>query len=1157
MEQIEIVKTHDFISGEGEMAKRIRNFEWRKTPLGPLENWSSSLKNVVSIMLANRFPMILWWGAEYIQLYNDAYIPVTGLKHPQKIFAVPGREGWAEIWDVIGPLVDMPFQGGPATWADDILLKLNRNNFTEETHFIIAYSPVPDSTAPNGIGGVLATVHEITEEVVGKRQMETLKELGKGITTILSESEVYIRAAEVLADNPYDIPFALVYKIEAEGTIASLVATAGIDERNDNLIGRINLQNLDPLSINLGLAITENKIIKSSNASTIGDLPAGAWDISPLSVVHVPIKAANRKFPFAILIIGLNPYRKFDDAYKNFITLISDQVSLGVNNAIAYEEERKRAEALQRLDKAKTIFFSNISHEFRTPLTLMLGTIEEALTDSNTDLPNKERMNVAHRNAMRLLRLVNTLLDFSRIESGRQKANYTPTDLSSLTKSLAGNFRSVMEKAGLKLFVDADSIMKPVYVDNAMWEKIVFNLLSNAFKYKLDGTITVRLFEENNQAILQIADTGIGIPDKELLRIFERFHRVENVAARTYEGTGIGLSLTKELVQLHGGSISASSQLGKGTSFTVAIPFGKEHLPATQISEVATSLDDFPVDGFIEEAQSMIDATVEIMPVGSEPDRPTVLVADDNGDMRQHIRSILQKQFNVITAVNGLDALHKTLSEKPSLVLTDVMMPVMDGIRLLKEIRNDKSIARTPVVLLTARAGEESKIEGFETGADDYLVKPFSTNELVSRIKAQIEISQKRNDAELRLREFLIQAPAAIAVFEGPDHSITIANQQFQQVFDRKENQLIGHSVKEAFPEAGGQGIFELLDNVFESGRSYSQQGFGANLNISNKSERRYYDFTLQPITNSNVRTTGIMLHAVDVTERVMARKKMEDLSAELEQKVKERTGELQVKNIELGRSLVKLELLYNELSEQKQKDEQKDDFILMASHELKTPLTTISGYVQLLMDIRRAMNEGDGMDLPLFDSALKTIHKQLANLTGLVSELLDLSKIEKGQLEFHKTHFDLSELVRDVITDVQYTTQHKINLSIESNDNVFADKDRIMQVVLNFITNAIKYSPQANVIDINVSRYKEKYASVSIRDYGIGIDKADHEKIFERFYRAKGHKEKTFPGFGIGLFIASDIIRRHDGSVSVKSEIDDGAEFTFMLPIDISLPEA
>jgi PAS domain S-box-containing protein len=866
-----------FLSGEGEMAKRIRDFDWANTSLGEPENWPESLKSVIGLMLANRFPMLLWWGKDYIQFYNDPYMPIPGLKHPRAL-GQPASECWQEIWDVIGPLIDTPFNGGPASWMDDILLKLNRNNFVEETHFIIAYSPIPDANASNGIGGVLATVNEITEEIFGKRQMETLRKLGKGISATLSVEEVYAQATSVLQENPLDIPFALVHKIDTEGTSATLAATAGIGMDHFKFQKKINIHDAESDWKVFARTVHENAILVSENSGSWRELPTGAWDIAPNYVAHLPIQGGKRQHPVAVVTIALNPYRKFDDSYRNFLHLIADQISFGVSNAIAYEEEKKRAKVLEELDRAKTIFFSNISHEFRTPLTLMLGTIEEGLNDPETNPANTERMNVAHRNAMRLLKLVNTLLDFSRIESGRQKANFEITDIASLTENLAGNFRSVLEKAGLELHVKMDCSIQPVYLDRQMWEKIVFNLLSNAFKFTLKGSITVTISGSDNQAILEVTDTGIGIPEKELPRMFERFHRVENAMGRTYEGTGIGLSLTKELIHLHGGTITLKSREGKGSTFTVSIPFGREHLPSTQVSENEKEFENPISDIFIEEAMSLIPKTVSLPLSANGNGRPaaSVLVVDDNADMRQHIKSLLEKHYTVVTAANGKEALEQVASRMPVLILSDIMMPVMDGIELLKEIKKNKQHSHIPVILLTARAGEESKMEGLEMGADDYLVKPFSSNELLSRIRAQIGISEKRGEAENRLREFLMQAPAAIAVVEGAEHVFTICNSLYERMFSRTGRQLLGLTVKQAFPEASEQRIHELFGRVYTTGETYVGHELPISVNDDGKVRTGYFDIAIHPIKDSSGKVTNLMLHAVDTTAQVQARQKIE-----------------------------------------------------------------------------------------------------------------------------------------------------------------------------------------------------------------------------------------------------------------------------------------
>jgi signal transduction histidine kinase len=456
------------------------------------------------------------------------------------------------------------------------------------------------------------------------------------------------------------------------------------------------------------------------------------------------------------MIAALNPFRQLDGPYMSFIQLVTDQIAQALANATVIEAERKQAEAIAELDKAKTLFFSNISHEFRTPITLMLGPLEELLNRPAVEWSAaRGYIETAHRNALRLLKLVNTLLEFSRLESGRSEAAFVATDIAAYTRNLAGNFRPAIEKAGLRFDVEAGSGIAPVYLDEGMWEKVVFNLLSNAFKYTLEGGITVRVSAAGENAVLTVTDTGVGIPAEELPQIFDRFHRVHNTRGRTFEGTGIGLSLIRELVQLHGGTISVESVRDKGSTFTVRIPFGKTHLPPARVGEGDGNPDRFTLREYIGEVQSLLPAH------NSSPSKEraaienhhTILIVDDNADMRQHIRSVIGSRYATVTAANGREALTLIGRIRPSLVLSDLMMPVMDGGRLLQELKQNPDTAQIPVILITARAGEESLIEGFETGADDYLIKPFAGRELLSRIKAQLRIAQLRSQAAEQLEK--------------------------------------------------------------------------------------------------------------------------------------------------------------------------------------------------------------------------------------------------------------------------------------------------------------------------------------------------------------------------------------------------------------------
>lgn len=746
-----IINQLDFLSGGGEMGERIRNFDWRTTPLGDPEHWDQSLKTCVRIILTSAQPMFVWWGPSLISIYNDSYSHIMGKKHPAGLGAKASNI-WAEIWDLLVPKIKS-VERNEGTYDESFFFIMERKGYQEEVYVSFSYSPAPGDDGT--VKGIFCVCAENTEQVINQRRLQTLRDLGSVAFDEKSLAVIYQNVSEMLGKNNKDFPFSIIYQIGNDGNAATATASTGTENEQYILPAIIDLN--DPTSVTSDFceAYRSNKITVTGLKKIHEEIPKGYWQKAASQFIYIPISAAGSNHPYAIIFAALNPYRQFDGPYLQFCELVGERVSLEINKLLAWEEERKRAEALEQIDKAKTVFFSNISHEFRTPLTLILSPLEELLNQPGCSMTvgNKQTIETVHRNALRLLKLVNTLLDFSRIESGRQQASYALTDIAAFTKNLASNFRSVIEKAGLQLIIEAGTI-QPVYIDRAMWEKIVFNLLSNAFKYTLQGSITVTLTIEDNNAVLKIKDTGVGIPENELPHMFERFHRVQQVTGRTFEGTGIGLSLIKELVNLHQGTISVESELNQGSTFTVAIPLGDRHLPPNQIvaaggEEITTSI------MYVEEAGTLLvkNNTTETSIAPEKQDLPLVLVVDDNADMREHIQTVLLPHFNVITANNGREALHKIQEQEPALILSDIMMPVMDGIELLQEVKANRATAHIPVILLTARAGEESKIVGWETGADDYLIKPFSSRELISRIASQIKTQQIRAEALMGIAE--------------------------------------------------------------------------------------------------------------------------------------------------------------------------------------------------------------------------------------------------------------------------------------------------------------------------------------------------------------------------------------------------------------------
>ena len=496
-----------WLAGGGELGGMIRERDWSQTPLGPLESWPQSLRTSASICVASRFPIVLYWGPEFVVLYNDAYSAILGSKHPWAL-GQRCRDCWAEIWDTIGPMLEGVVRTGEATWSDDLLLVLHRYGYAEECYFSFSFSPV--RVEEGVVGGVFTAVIETTDKVIGERRLRTLQDLAAKAVDAKSEEDACRIAAETLSENLRDIPFSALCAgadsgfqvlcgsgIPANHPLRSLISEAG------STVGEKLRQVRDsgqPLEVDL---------------QALGcELPQGAWDAPPCTALLMPVPAVAEDGSPGVLVCAVSPKKKLDENYRTFFSLVNRQIASSIADARSHEEERKRAEALAEIDRAKTLFFSNVSHEFRTPLTLMLGPIEEALYGGKLPPQNYAQLMMVHRNGLRLLKLVNTLLDFSRIEAGRVQAVYEPTDLASLTADLASVFRSTVERAGLGLVVDCPALSEPVYVDRDMWEKIVLNLISNAFKFTLQGEIAVELKPLGKAWSSQSVTPGWELPRK-------------------------------------------------------------------------------------------------------------------------------------------------------------------------------------------------------------------------------------------------------------------------------------------------------------------------------------------------------------------------------------------------------------------------------------------------------------------------------------------------------------------------------------------------------------------------------------------------------------------------------------------------------------------
>ncbi len=739
----------DCLVGGGNMGALIRQLNWSKTPLGPVLGWSQPLRTMVGLVLRNGSPLSLWWGPQLVQIYNDPFVPILGAKHPAAV-GQSGKDCWAEIWPTIGPMIEGPFSGGPAAGSEDLSLLIHRSGFFEECHFRVAYSPVPDETvAGTGVGGVLATVSETSAQVQDDRQLRTLRELGATASEVKSADEACVSAAAALSLNPADVPFSLFFLLD-ELAQPRLAATSGFGP------GQGDAKALDPSAWPLASCVEGPKTdVLDDLAARFAALPTGSWVEAPGAAIMLPISAPDQQRPYGVLIAGLSPHRRLDENYRGFFELAVAQVVTAIRNARAYEEDQKRLEALANIDRAKTAFFSNVSHEFRTPLALMLGPIEDALAAPGQVLGG-EALQMAHRNALRLLKLVNSLLDFSRMEAGRIEASFQATDLARLTADLSSQFRAAMDKAGLRLVVETQPLLAPAFVDREMWEKIVLNLLSNAFKHTFEGEVKVSLSTIGESSVLTVRDTGVGIPADELPRVFERFHRVRGARARSHEGTGIGLAMVRDLVKLHGGKVEARSEPNVGTEVVVSIPLGSAHLPPDRIEAPRVLASTAAgAAAYVNDALSWLPPDsperAGLAIASSDPhaeDLPARLVlADDNADMREYLRRLLSAHWMVEAVADGQQALETVRRTRPDLVVSDVMMPNLDGLGLTRALKEDPETRGLPIILLSARTGEEATSEGLACGANDYIVKPFSARELVARVRVQLQIIKSRQHA--------------------------------------------------------------------------------------------------------------------------------------------------------------------------------------------------------------------------------------------------------------------------------------------------------------------------------------------------------------------------------------------------------------------------
>lgn len=705
------------------MRSVYHDVDWSSTALGPRDSWPALLRLLVDLCLDSEFPVQIGWGPDLLMLYNDSYIPLLGAeKHPWALGRSASEVG-PHLWPASEEHLREVMETGRAYHTEDQQLIIDRHGFPEEAYFTFSLSAIRD--ADGTIVGVFNAITETTQHILYERRLQVLRRLGTvSITADDSLASTCRAAVDVIGRNRKSVPFAAVFLRELPAEGVRRIAGYGFD---DAAAATCELVDLAPTT---GPVL---EVLERGGTALVSGLrerypgvfaPGPLGPLTPDQAFVLPVVMLGTRRPMGVLVLGINPYWRPDEAYTAFTAMAARQLGVVVTDAVSYQNERKRQLALAELDRARTEFFQNVSHELRAPLTMLLTPLQDILNEPGVVLPAAARDTVetSIRAGDRLQRVVEALLDISRRDSGALIPDREDIDLASVTADVVEGYRSAAEgRLNLRLAIPAEPLR--AYVDRVMWTTIVTNLVNNAVKFTRKGEVAVSLIGDERQVTLTVSDTGVGIPPEEQAHIFERFHRVGSDDQQP--GSGIGLALVAEMTAAHDGAVEVFSEPGKGSQFVV-------RLPRYNGSSAAASL-----------AESAASSEPEVQPTTG---RPRLLIIEDETDLRGYLTKLFTKDGYAVEAVGDAEtALTSLANDPPDMVITDVMLPGQSGLDMLTALRLDEEIARLPVVVLTARADADSAVAAFAAGADDFVVKPFNSAELLARVRAHHEMSQLRD----------------------------------------------------------------------------------------------------------------------------------------------------------------------------------------------------------------------------------------------------------------------------------------------------------------------------------------------------------------------------------------------------------------------------
>ncbi len=1074
-----------FLQAGGELIETIRAFDWSATPLGPIEAWSPALRMVLSFMLANRQPMFLSWGPQHIGLYNDTCRSLLGSKHPNAL-GQPATAWFGEIWNRSKPQIDTSLLGGSATYDEDLTLVINRNGFNEETHWQVAFNPVPDESVPGSIGGVLATMNDMTAKVLSERRWTVLRDLGRQSERAKSAHEACFAVAKTLENHAKDIPFALLYLSDASGKQARLSATTAIEKDHDIGPAVIDLvSGAEPWPLAEARRTLQPLIVRDL-ASRFANVPAGPWSDAPNTAVILPILASKPHAPAGFLIAGVSSHLTLDDAYLGFLDLVTARIGFTLAHAFAQanarEEERSRDESLAELGHANVAAGSPGNHDAHSPNPLVRSTLDAVMRNS--------------------------------AESSPRDHNLPPT--------------------------------------------------RDALNFD-----------------------------------------------------------------------SSRNRLAKSSS----------------------------------------DAQVR-------QSKPRILVVDDNAEMRQCLRSLLSNTYEVETVADGRAALEAISQSPPDLILTDVMMPHVDGFGLLEQLRGDLHTASIPVIMVSARSGEENRAEGMEACADDYLVKPFSVRELLARVSAHLQIARVRQQTTESLRkqeEELRKAQQVAHVGSWHWDAATDVSSGSEELY-----RIHGLDPKtQSFPKFKDQdGLFYAHEEWARLNRAVQNTlrtgvGYELDLQAFRGGQPIWITTRGEVVRDGQGNIVGLTGTAQDITERMLAEMALrqseervrllweaaavllttDDPDTMLRQlfakigphlkldtyfnfMVNDEGNALKlascigiddetargIERLEFGQAVCgtvamlrkaltasfiqesddsKVQLVksfgirayacnpllagdqllgtlsfasrtrdefsaeeldflqticqyvtaaYERLrliGKLREADRRKDEFLASLAHELRNPLAPIRNGLQIL----RLGGSGE-----IAETARKMMERQLAQMVRLIDDLLDLSRISRGKIQLRSERLELVKVIQQAVeTSRPLIDQagHELLIDVPIAP-IYVDGDltRLAQVFSNLLNNAAKYTEQGGRVQLIAQRQGTE-VTVSVKDNGLGIPLNMLPKVFDMFTQVDRNLERSQGGLGIGLSIVRSLVEMHGGSIKAKSDGHGmGSEFIVRLPVALSVAE-